>query len=69
VLGGARMWLVQAVVETGTAQRQMSVHTFGVRGFGVLIEVDAGGLVFCAEPEFGLLRHAATGILPFLRCR
>jgi hypothetical protein len=69
VLAGARTWLIQAVVETRTAQRQMSVHAFGVSGFGVLSEVDAGGLVFGAEPEFGLLRDAATGILPCLRCR
>jgi hypothetical protein len=29
----------------------MPVHAFGVGGFGVLTEVDAGGLVFWAEPK------------------
>src|SRR6186713_1886812 len=36
---------------SGPPRRGMSVHAFGVRGFGVLSEVDAGGLVLGAEPE------------------
>lgn len=35
----------------GAAQRQMTVHAFGVGGLGVLREVDAGCLFFGADPE------------------
>src|ERR1700722_13421558 len=42
---------LSALLGGGAAQRQVSLHAFGVGGFGVLSEVDPGGLVLRADPE------------------